>query len=189
MGLPRSRDFTGFSQDNIRYLPSTTQTQYPALENSVTKNSKASFRGKEDIQKHKLELHTQCMVHLNYESPVGVLFAWIWVIIGTIAAIRFCLRSSCSSHTSRARNISTYTRIRMSLPFRALGLGGGGVKGILHIGALLELSKKQELVFPDGVYGISVGSVIGTYIAFGLPVNEESLPDLKKQLKIQNFVK
>lgn len=76
----------------------------------------------------------------------------------------------------------------MSLPFRAIGLGGGGVKGILHIGALLELSKKQELVFPDGVYGISVGSVIGTYLAFGLPVNEESIPELKKQLKVQNFV-
>ena len=78
--------------------------------------------------------------------------------------------------------------IRMSLPFRTLGLGGGGVKGILHIGALLELSKKQELVFPDGVYGSSVGAVIGTYIAFGLPVNEESLPNLKNQLQIQNFI-
>jgi len=76
----------------------------------------------------------------------------------------------------------------MSLPFRTLGLGGGGVKGILHIGALLELSKKQSLVFPDGVYGISVGSVIGTYIAFGLPVDESSLPDLKKHMKIQNFI-
>ena len=76
----------------------------------------------------------------------------------------------------------------MSLPFRTLGLGGGGVKGILHIGALLELSKKQELVFPDGVYGSSVGSVIGSYIAFGLPINEESVLELKKQLKIQNFI-
>jgi patatin-like phospholipase/acyl hydrolase len=75
----------------------------------------------------------------------------------------------------------------MSLPFRTLGLGGGGVKGILHIGALLELSKKQPLVFPDGVYGISVGSVIGTYLAFGLPFNKESVPDLKNHLKFSNF--
>jgi len=75
----------------------------------------------------------------------------------------------------------------MSLPFRTLGLGGGGVKGILHVGALLELSKKQALVFPDGVYGISVGSVIGTYLAFGLPFNKESVPELKKHLKFSNF--
>ena len=78
--------------------------------------------------------------------------------------------------------------IRMSLPFRALGLGGGGVKGILHMGALYELSKKQELVFPDGVYGVSVGAVIGTYLAFGLPFDDEGIMKLKQQFKLTNFV-
>jgi len=53
--------------------------------------------------------------------------------------------------------------------FRKLALGGGGVKGILHIGALQELSTQQPLVFPDGIYGSSIGSIIATYIAFGLP--------------------
>jgi NTE family protein len=76
----------------------------------------------------------------------------------------------------------------MSLPFRALGLGGGGVKGILHIGAMLELSKKQELFFPDGVYGVSVGAVIGTYLAFGLPFDNEGVSKLKQQFKLTNFV-
>ena len=65
----------------------------------------------------------------------------------------------------------------MSLPFRALGLNGGGVKGILHVGVLLELQKRQPLVFPDGVYGVSVGSIIGTYVAFGLPINIDTLKD------------
>ena len=65
----------------------------------------------------------------------------------------------------------------MSLPFRALGLNGGGVKGILHVGVLLELQKHQELFFPDGVYGVSVGSIIGTYIAFGLPLDMDILKD------------
>ena len=65
----------------------------------------------------------------------------------------------------------------MSLPFRALGLNGGGVKGILHIGVLLELQKRQQLVFPDGVYGVSVGSIIGTYVAFGLPIDVNTLKD------------
>jgi NTE family protein len=60
----------------------------------------------------------------------------------------------------------------MSLPFRALGLGGGGVKGILHIGALQELSKHQPLHFPNGVYGSSIGSVLATYIAFKLPIDK-----------------
>jgi hypothetical protein len=76
----------------------------------------------------------------------------------------------------------------MSLPFRALGLGGGGVKGILHIGAILELSKKQKLFFPDGVYGVSVGAVIGTYLAFGLPFDDEGIMKLKQQFKLTNFV-
>jgi len=65
----------------------------------------------------------------------------------------------------------------MSLPFRALGLNGGGVKGILHVGVLLELQKRQPLVFPDGVYGVSVGSIIATYVAFGLPINIDTLKD------------
>lgn len=78
--------------------------------------------------------------------------------------------------------------IRMSLPFRALGLGGGGVKGILHIGAILELSKKQELVFPDGVYGVSIGAVIGTYLAFGLPFDDQGISKLKQQFKLTNFI-
>lgn len=60
----------------------------------------------------------------------------------------------------------------MSLPFRALGLGGGGVKGILHIGALQELSKHQPLQFPDGIYGSSIGSILATYLAFGLPIDK-----------------
>ena len=60
----------------------------------------------------------------------------------------------------------------MSIPFRKLGLCGGGIKGILHLGALRELSKHQPLVFPDGVYGYSIGAIIGTYIAFGLTLDE-----------------
>jgi hypothetical protein len=76
----------------------------------------------------------------------------------------------------------------MSLPFRALGLGGGGVKGILHMGALHELSKKQQLVFPDGVYGVSIGAVIGTYLAFGLPFDHQGISKLKQQFKLTNFI-
>jgi predicted patatin/cPLA2 family phospholipase len=72
----------------------------------------------------------------------------------------------------------------MSLPFRALGLGGGGMKGILLIGALRELSKHQELVFPDGVYGVSVGAIVGTYIAFGLPLDV----DVGKIFRISSFI-
>jgi predicted acylesterase/phospholipase RssA len=62
----------------------------------------------------------------------------------------------------------------MSLPIRALALGGGGIKGILHVGALQELSKRQPLLFPDGVYGSSIGSIIATYVAFQLPIESAS---------------
>lgn len=56
-------------------------------------------------------------------------------------------------------------------PVRRIALGGGGAKGILHIGALQELSKTQKLNFPDGIYGSSVGAVIATCVAFNLPLN------------------
>jgi len=63
--------------------------------------------------------------------------------------------------------------------FKVLTMGGGGSKGILHVGVLLELQKYQPLIFPGGVYGVSVGSIIATYVAFGLPINRESVGKLK----------
>ena len=49
------------------------------------------------------------------------------------------------------------------------------------------MSKHQKLEFPEGIYGASIGSIIGTYIAFGLPVDK--LPDLaKKYLSTQSFI-
>jgi len=71
--------------------------------------------------------------------------------------------------------------------FRKLALGGGGVKGILHIGALQELSKYQPLEFPEGIYGSSIGSVIATYIAFGLPF-ERSLELTQKYLGMSKIL-
>jgi predicted patatin/cPLA2 family phospholipase len=53
--------------------------------------------------------------------------------------------------------------------FRSIAFGGGGVRGGLHIGALMALEKvRGNLVFPDGVYGSSIGSIIATAVAFQL---------------------
>lgn len=57
--------------------------------------------------------------------------------------------------------------------FKILALGGGGSKGFLHIGVLEELEERLGPLhehFVDGIYGCSVGSIIGTCIAFGIPV-------------------
>ena len=75
----------------------------------------------------------------------------------------------------------------MSPVIRKLGLGGGGAKGILHIGALMELSKHQPLVFPDGIYGSSVGSVIASCIAFGIPI-ETILEFVKTNSSVQKLI-
>jgi hypothetical protein len=72
----------------------------------------------------------------------------------------------------------------MSTAFRKLGLGGGGVKGILHVGALQELSKYQKLYFPDGVYGSSIGSIIATLVAFEVPLKKEMLIEYMKFDKV-----
>ncbi len=75
----------------------------------------------------------------------------------------------------------------MSLPFRALGLGGGGMKGILHIGALQELAKHQPMYFPDGVYGCSVGSIIATFVAFELPITN-ILPFIRTHMSFDSIL-
>lgn len=76
----------------------------------------------------------------------------------------------------------------MSLPFRKLGLGGGGVKGILHVGALRELAKYQILEFPDGIYGSSIGSVMAAYVSFGLPIDDKLIELTKKHLSSDNII-
>lgn len=67
-------------------------------------------------------------------------------------------------------------------------MGGGGTKGILHVGVLLELQKYQPLNFPGGVYGVSVGSIIATYVAFGLPFDGESIEKFKNMFCPSFFI-
>ena len=53
--------------------------------------------------------------------------------------------------------------------FRAIALGGGGVRAGLHIGALQALERVQgHLNFPDGIWGCSAGAVVATAVAFNL---------------------
>ena len=53
--------------------------------------------------------------------------------------------------------------------YSSLALGGGGVRGGLHVGALLALERvRGNLHFPEGIYGCSVGSILATAIAFNL---------------------
>lgn len=75
----------------------------------------------------------------------------------------------------------------MQKHFTRLGLGGGAVKGILQVGVLQELAKHQKLEFSEGVYGASIGAIIGTYVAFGLPIDK--LPGMcKKYLSTKKFI-
>ena len=76
----------------------------------------------------------------------------------------------------------------MSFPFRKLALGGGGAKGVLHVGALRELSKYQSLYFPDGVYGSSIGSIIAVFVSFEVPMDDNFLNKTKNSISIEKFV-
>ena len=75
----------------------------------------------------------------------------------------------------------------MRLPIRKLALGGGGAKGILHIGVLQELAKHQSLIFPDGIYGSSAGSIIASCIAFDVPI-DIVLNFINKNSSIQSVI-
>lgn len=74
------------------------------------------------------------------------------------------------------------------IPYRKLSLGAGGVKGILHIGALLELSKHQELNFPDGIYGSSIGSILATHLSFKLPLDTKCIDNIKTFLSFDKIL-
>ena len=54
-------------------------------------------------------------------------------------------------------------------PFRILALGGGGTRGILHIGAIKYL-EENGMTF-DEIYGCSVGSIFAIGLAFGLKLD------------------
>lgn len=57
--------------------------------------------------------------------------------------------------------------------FRSIAFGGGGMRGALHLGGLKALLKFQDnLVFPDGIYGYSIGSIIATALAFNLNLDQ-----------------
>lgn len=59
--------------------------------------------------------------------------------------------------------------------FRAIALGGGGVRAGLHIGALQALERAQgHLNFPDGIWGCSAGAVVATAVAFNLSSSQIS---------------
>ena len=79
----------------------------------------------------------------------------------------------------------------MSLPYRVLALGAGGVRGFLHVGALQELERKcgttLQKQFSHGVYGTSIGSILATAIAFGM--NATQIHTIaKKCLHAKQFV-
>jgi predicted patatin/cPLA2 family phospholipase len=79
--------------------------------------------------------------------------------------------------------------------FKILCLGGGGIKGIMHIGALEELEKEVGILhkhFSKGIYGCSVGSLIGTSIAFGVSIKDikkvySKIGDFKKLIDMNNI--
>jgi NTE family protein len=53
--------------------------------------------------------------------------------------------------------------------YRSIALSGGGVKGGAYIGALRAIQEVQgSLEFPDGVYGSSVGAIVGGLVAFNV---------------------
>jgi len=54
--------------------------------------------------------------------------------------------------------------------FESIALGGGGVRGFMMIGALQELERHQKLEFPKGLYGLSVGSILATALAYRIPI-------------------
>jgi NTE family protein len=68
-------------------------------------------------------------------------------------------------------------------PKIALVLGGGGARGIAHIGVVRAICKERIPV--DLVIGTSVGSIVGAFYCAQVPF--EKMYDLAKQINIRTF--
>ncbi len=63
-----------------------------------------------------------------------------------------------------------YTKGRR-MRYHSIALGGGGMRGAVHLGALKALREVQgSLEFPNGIYGSSVGAIGAAMVAFNVPV-------------------
>ncbi len=65
-------------------------------------------------------------------------------------------------------------------------MNGGGVRGILQVGALQEISDELHTVFTDGLYGISIGSIICSLIAFKF--NTSEIVDIAHTLHLGDLI-
>ena len=69
-----------------------------------------------------------------------------------------------------------------------IALGGGGARGVAHIGVLKTLEKAG--ISPDYVVGVSMGSLIGAYYCLGFDLDylEEEVCSLTKSKAIKKFL-
>jgi NTE family protein len=71
-----------------------------------------------------------------------------------------------------------------SQPRTVLVLGGGGMKGIAHVGVWKAL--EENGMRPDAIVGTSIGALIGAYLSSGLGWRE--LTELARSLKREDIV-
>jgi NTE family protein len=69
-------------------------------------------------------------------------------------------------------------------PGTVLVLGGGGLKGIAHIGVVKAL--EEAAIRPDAIIGTSIGAVVGALVAGGLGWRE--LTEIARRLKKEDIV-
>jgi predicted patatin/cPLA2 family phospholipase len=89
----------------------------------------------------------------------------------------------------------------MNMNHTILGLNGGGMRGALQLGALHEIAaEKGETqlykVFHEGIYGISIGAIMGALLAFKFSTDElnqlidyfVNIQDSIQPLRLQAFI-
>jgi NTE family protein len=69
-------------------------------------------------------------------------------------------------------------------PETILVLGGGGMKGIAHIGVMKAL--EESAILPDAIVGTSIGSLVGSLVASGLGWRE--LTEIARRLRKEDIV-
>lgn len=85
--------------------------------------------------------------------------------LGVVVCLPMVVAFGCASVPTTTHDTQTVSQKHASAPKVALVLGGGGAKGLAHVGVIAELEKAG--IYPDVVIGTSAGAIVGSIYAGG----------------------
>ncbi|MDP8228957.1 MAG: patatin-like phospholipase family protein, partial [Candidatus Electryoneaceae bacterium] len=120
--------------------------------------------------------------HTRAYDGTCVLFILLFLITSSIFAAPLEIRIP----TTAVEGLHPFERNQPESPTFILALSGGGLRGLAHIGVLEVLDESG--IRPDGIVGVSIGSLIGGLYASGLTPAEITYQVADKNFDFSGFL-